>query len=146
LITWIQFGCLQKGEVAETSYHAFCRNTIFNIYSLTGRAIGEYSQWAGRDIVLFLPHSTLFVLKHMAYNHGKQHIIYMRQVELGLSEWSVLWIDNNRIENSTAMRTKFKRTFHSKIINQKCSVISSIAFWTTFEKQEYISYCHRHES
>ncbi|CAF5154468.1 unnamed protein product [Rotaria sp. Silwood1] len=36
----------------------------------------------------------LFYLHEVCY-HENQHIIYMRQVELDLSKWSVLWVDNN---------------------------------------------------
>jgi hypothetical protein len=62
LITWIQFSSSKKGKEVKT--HFTHRNTLFKIYSLTGRPIKEFSIFPGEDEVLFLPHSTFFVFKH----------------------------------------------------------------------------------
>lgn len=95
LITWIQFSSSKKGKEAATNFDFANRNTFFKIYSLTGRPIQQFSNYKEEDEVLLLPHSTFFVFKHEIGYHGTQHTIYMRQVELGLSKWSVLWVDDN---------------------------------------------------
>ncbi|CAM4811565.1 unnamed protein product [Rotaria magnacalcarata] len=95
LITWIQFSSSKKGKKAANNGDFSNRNTFFKIYSLTGRPIQPFSNYPEEDEVLFLPHSTFLVFKHSASHHGRQHTIYMRQVELGLSAWSVLWVDDN---------------------------------------------------
>ncbi|CAF1508303.1 unnamed protein product [Adineta steineri] len=93
LITWLQFSSSKRGkEVATGGFEN--RNTQFKMYSLTGRRIQFFSNYDHEDEVLFLPHSTFLVFKHVTSHHGEQHTIYMRQVELGLSTWSVLWVDN----------------------------------------------------
>ncbi|CAF3847284.1 unnamed protein product [Rotaria magnacalcarata] len=106
LITWIQFSSSKKGkEVAEGTFQT--RNTFFKIYSITGRPIKDFSNFPTEDEVLFLPHSTFLVFKHVTSFHGKQHTIYMRQIELGLSKWSILWVDdriyNEKWENKEHM-------------------------------------------
>ncbi|UJR10946.1 hypothetical protein I4U23_015131 [Adineta vaga] len=107
LITWIQFSSSKKGKKVATNADFATRNTVFKIYSLTGRAIKEFSNYPEEDEVLFLPHSTFLVFKHSVSHHGTQHTIYMRQVELGLSSWSVLWVDdqifNEKWENKMHM-------------------------------------------
>ncbi|CAF1124651.1 unnamed protein product [Rotaria sp. Silwood1] len=95
LITWIQFSSSKKGKKVATNADFSGRNTFFKIYSLTGRPIQQFSNYPEEDEVLFLPHSTFLVFKHTISHHGSQHTIYMRQVELGLSAWSVLWVDDN---------------------------------------------------
>jgi hypothetical protein len=94
LITWIQFSSSKKGEQVHDAGVFTHRNTYFKIYSLTGRPIREFSNYPEEDEVLFLPHSTFLVFNHEIAYHGQQHTIYMRQVELGLSKWSVLWVDD----------------------------------------------------
>jgi hypothetical protein len=95
LITWIQFSSSKKGKRVATNADFAHRNSFFKIYSLTGRPIKDFSNYPEEDEVLFLPHSTFLVFKHVVSHHGSQHTIYMRQVELGLSAWSVLWVDDN---------------------------------------------------
>ena len=95
LITWIQFSSSKKGKEVAQNFDFKHRNTFFKIFSLTGRPIQEFSNYEEEDEVLFLPHSTFFVFKHELTHHGTQHTIYMRQVELGLSKWSVLWVDDS---------------------------------------------------
>ncbi|CAF1418458.1 unnamed protein product [Rotaria sordida] len=107
LITWIQFSSSKKGKKVATNADFAGRNTFFKIYSLTGRPIQQFSNYPEEDEVLFLPHSTFLIFKHTISHHGTQHTIYMRQVELGLSAWSVLWVDDNifnsKWENKTHM-------------------------------------------
>ncbi|CAF3967562.1 unnamed protein product [Rotaria sp. Silwood1] len=100
LITWIQFSSSRKGKSVANNSTFEHRNTHFKIYSLTGRPIKNFSNYPEEDEVLFLPHSTFFVFKHELGYHGTQHTIYMRQIEMGLCQWSVLWVDDN-IYNSS---------------------------------------------
>ncbi|CAF3911540.1 unnamed protein product, partial [Rotaria sp. Silwood1] len=94
LITWLQFSSSKRGKQVAEGGGFENRNTQFKIYSLTGRRIQYFSNYDHEDEVLFLPHSTFFVFKHAITHHGAQHTIYMRQVELGVSTWSVLWVDD----------------------------------------------------
>ena len=93
VITWIQFSSSKKGSNVASGVFEH-RNTFFQIFSLTGRPIQQFSNFPEEDEVLFLPHCTFIIFKHEVAFHGTQHTIYMRQVELGLSNWSVLWVDD----------------------------------------------------
>jgi hypothetical protein len=91
LVTWIQFSSSAKGD--KPPEHFSSRNTIFFIYSLTGRCIKDYSNFPGEEEVLFPPHST-FLVNHVE-PFGLQTHIYMRQVELGLCKYSIMWVDDH---------------------------------------------------
>ena len=92
LITWIRFSSSKKASINFNVAH---RNTFFKIYSLTGRPIEQFANNQEQGEVLFLPYSTFFVFKHQRSFHGTQHTIYMRQVELGLTQRTVLWVDDH---------------------------------------------------
>ncbi|CAF4569045.1 unnamed protein product [Rotaria socialis] len=99
LITWIQFSSSTKGKRIVDSDAFKGRNVLFKIYSLTGRPIKDFSNYPKEDEVLFLPHSTFLVFNHKVFygqgNEGQgRHVFYMRQIELGLCQWSVLWVDD----------------------------------------------------
>ncbi|CAF3800713.1 unnamed protein product [Rotaria socialis] len=94
VVIWSQFSGTFKGETIHNSSEFPHRNTFFKIYSLTGRPIKEFSNYDDEDEVLFLPDSTFLILEHTHSHHGTQHVIYMRQVELGISKFSVLWVDD----------------------------------------------------
>jgi hypothetical protein len=133
LITWIQFSSSKKGKEAATNFNFATRNTFFKIYSLTGRPIKEFSNYPEEDEVLFLPHSTFFVFKHEVAFHGTQHTVYMRQVELGLSQWSVLWVDdrifNEKWENKHHMETAAARAMNLNVhFIPKSSTDSALSF------------------
>jgi hypothetical protein len=82
LITWLQFSSSNKGLKAPDWFRE--RNTIFFIYSLTGRSIQKFSNCADdEDEVLFLPHSS-FLVCHVEFIQGKNHI-YLRQVSASSS-------------------------------------------------------------
>ena len=119
LITWIQFSSSKKGTKAATNFNFAGRNTFSKIYSLTGRPIKQFSNYQEEDEVLFLPHSTFFVFKHEVGFHGTQHTIYMRQIELGLSRWSVLWVDDRIYkedwENKRHMETAATRAMNLNV-------------------------------
>ena len=95
LISWIQFSSSKKGKKVVGSDAFKYRNTLFKIFSLTGRPIKQFSNYPEEDEVLFLPHSTFLVFnRKVHYAGGGKHVIYMRQVELGLCQWSVLLVDD----------------------------------------------------
>ncbi|CAF1487388.1 unnamed protein product [Rotaria sp. Silwood1] len=94
VIIWSQFNGTFKGKTMHDSFDFPYRNTFFKIYSLTGRSIKTFSNYEDEDEVVFLPDSTFLILKHVVSHHEQQHVIYMRQVELGLSISSVLWVDD----------------------------------------------------
>ncbi len=146
LITWIQFSSSTKNKKPVEAFAN--RNAYFKIYSLTGRSIKEFSNFPDEDEVLFLPHSTFIVFQHIMSHHGTQHIIYMRQVELGLCQWSVLWVDdeifNPKWENKSHMELASAKALNLNVhfIPKSSTVISSIPIRATFKKQRFISYCN----
>ncbi|CAF3722822.1 unnamed protein product [Rotaria sp. Silwood1] len=92
LITWLQFSSSNKGLEAPDWFKE--RNTIFFIYSLTGRSIQKFSNCAeDEDEVLFLPYSS-FLVCHVEKIQRKNHI-YLRQIELGLCKYVILWVDDH---------------------------------------------------
>ena len=96
LVSWLQFSSSKKGS--DPPKHFRDRNTFFIIYSLTGRSIKQFSNFDSEDEVLFLPHSAFVVVDNQFNSQKRQNLIYMRQVELGLSQWSVLWVDDHIFE------------------------------------------------
>ncbi|CAF1388007.1 unnamed protein product [Rotaria sp. Silwood1] len=100
VIIWSQFNGTFKGKRILDSFDFSTRNTFFRIYSLTGRPINTFSNFDDEDEILFLPDSTFLVLKHVVSHHGSQHTIYMRQVELGLSTSSILWVDDQIFQDN----------------------------------------------
>ncbi|CAF1374088.1 unnamed protein product [Adineta ricciae] len=56
----------KKGKKGHDSKAFKNRNTLFKIYSLTGRSIKDFSSYPEEDEVLFLPHSTFIVLNRKA--------------------------------------------------------------------------------
>ena len=91
LVTWIQFSSSKKGEKPPEIFAS--RNTIFIIYSLTDRCIQRFSNFPNEEEVIFLPHSTFLVNRVEKVSPMQTHI-YMRQVELGLCKYSVMWVDD----------------------------------------------------
>jgi len=105
LVTWIQFSSSKVGLTVATGGGFNTRNTVFIIYSLTGRRIQHLSNYVNEDEVLFLPHSHFLVVKKQDIEtinkenkiETKYHI-YLRQVELGLSQMTILWVDDRILE------------------------------------------------
>lgn len=91
LITWIQFSSSMKGE--RPAEHFAKRNTIFTMYSLTGRGIKDFSNFPKEDEILFMPHSSFLVTHVQRDNY--QNRIFMRQIELGLCQHTVMWVDDH---------------------------------------------------
>jgi hypothetical protein len=119
LITWIQFSSSKRGHEVAHTFNFSNRNTYFKIYSLTGRSIKDFSNFEKEDEVLYLPHSTFFVLKHEVNFHGTQHTVYMRQVELGLNDLCILWVDDKIFvenwENKRHMESAATRAFNTNV-------------------------------
>lgn len=109
LITWIQFSSSMKGK--KPPEHFADRGVIFNIYSLTGRRIQQFSNFPDEDEILFLPHSTFLVTNVQTRENGQTYI-YMRQIELGLCQYCVMWVDdqifNDRWQNKSYMEAAAK--------------------------------------
>ncbi|CAF3381680.1 unnamed protein product [Rotaria socialis] len=92
ILTWLQFSSADKG--GQDMIHFKERNTIFKIASLTGRAIQYFSNCGDQeDEVLFLPHSCFLVCQVIESKPQRQ--IFLRQIELGLSKYVILWVDDN---------------------------------------------------
>ena len=94
LVSWLQISSSKRDKAVAKGAGFETPNTQFKIYSLTDRRIQQFSNYDHEDEVLFLPHSTFLVFKHVASHHGQQHTIYMRQIETGLSKWTMLWVDD----------------------------------------------------
>ena len=90
LVTWIQFSSSKRGD--KPPAHFASRRVIFVIYSLTGRCIEKFSNFPEEEEVLFPPHSTFLVCR--VVDSPRQAHIYMRQIELGLCKYSVMWVDD----------------------------------------------------
>jgi hypothetical protein len=106
LITWLQFSSASKGKIPPKVFTSN-RNTRFIVYSLTGRSIKEFSIFPDEEEVLFLPHSTFLVISHD--QNEDTHIIYLRQIELGLCQMSVLWVDDNIFDEDWENKTHMQR-------------------------------------
>lgn len=91
LITWIQFSSSKKGDRPPKNFAS--RNTIFIIYSLTGRCIMDFSNFPDEEEVLFPPHST-FLVNHIEKTAHRQNRIFLRQIEPGFCKYSVMWVDD----------------------------------------------------
>ncbi|CAF1189406.1 unnamed protein product [Rotaria sp. Silwood1] len=110
LITWIQFSSSKKGKKAVGSGAFSDRNTLFKIFSLTGRPIKEFSNYPDEDEVLFLPHSTFLVFnRKTVYAEGKQFTSLCnicRQYEYALLSFSLPMIaENDTNANKTTATT-----------------------------------------
>ena len=83
LVTWLQFSSAERSDKPPHWFKE--RNTVFTIFSLTGRNIRHFSNCAEEeDEVLFLPHST-FLVCHTEYDSTSQkHHIHLRQVNIAL--------------------------------------------------------------
>jgi hypothetical protein len=116
LITWLQFSSSMKGY-EPPEYFAKDRNTHFIIYSLTGRSIQKFSIFPQEDEILFLPHSIFLVVDHRE-DKGK-HYIHVRQIELGLCQLSVLWVDDHifdeKWENKEHMQRASTRSLNDNV-------------------------------
>ncbi|CAF1259437.1 unnamed protein product [Rotaria sordida] len=106
LVTWLQFSSSMKGY-EPPKYFSKDRNTHFIIYSLTGRSIREFSMFPEEDEILFLPHSTFLVLNHKQAED--KHVIYLRQIELGLCQYSILWVDDHIFDSTWENKEHMQR-------------------------------------
>jgi len=98
VVSWTQFSSSNKGTKKVSFFKG--RNTTFRIYSLTGRSINAWSNFPKEeDEILFLPMSCFLVIEHKMEkdpeDNIEKHVIHMRQVELGLSKRTILWVDDN---------------------------------------------------
>ena len=94
IISWLQFSSSTSAEEGVSEFSD--RNTVFHIYSLSGRLIQKFSNFNHEKEVLFVPWSTFMVTKKET-SQGKVHI-YFRQVELGTTKNTILWVDDNILD------------------------------------------------
>ena len=119
IVSWLQFSSSKKGNQPPNYFAG--RNTFFLIYSLTGRPIREFSNFQDEDEILFLPHSTFVVVDHQVHSDSDKivHHISMRQIELGFSKWSVLWVDDHifdeKWENKKHMEKAASRALNRNV-------------------------------
>ncbi len=99
IVSWVQFTSSTK---ATTDANVSCfskRNTILHIYSLSGRFIQPFSNFPKEEEVLFAPWCTFLVTKKEQIE-DKAHI-YLRQVELGTSKNTILWVDDKILDENS---------------------------------------------
>jgi len=92
IVLWTQFSSSKKGN---NSFVFGTRNTYFYIQSLTGRAIKQFSNFKEEDEVLYLPQSTFLVLDNKFDSSSKKNMIYLRQIEIGMTPKVIMWVDDN---------------------------------------------------
>ncbi len=90
LVNWRNFSSSSQG--AEPAMPFRGKNTHFIIQSITGKSIVRFSNFAGENEILFHPCSTFFVLKKEIQDD--KTLIYLRQTELGMSDNTILWVDD----------------------------------------------------
>ncbi len=96
IISWLQFSsstCFEEGA-KEFSW----QNTVFHIYSLSGRSIEMFSNFPNEKEVLFVPWSTFLVTKKVETGHVTH--IYLRQAELGTTMNTILWVDDKILDEN----------------------------------------------
>ncbi|CAF1581483.1 unnamed protein product [Didymodactylos carnosus] len=118
VVTWFQFSSTKRGYEPPEFFKN--RNTFFIIYSLTGRPIQKFSSFPEEDEILFVPHSTFLVVDRE--EEAGRHKIYLRQIELGFSEWSVLWVDDNILDPNWQNKAHMERV-SSRAMNQNVHII-----------------------
>ena len=88
-----------KGEMITSWFKN--RNTILHIWSQTGRHIREFSNFQEKeDEILLAPGTELLCCKKKIIN-GKLHI-WFREIKSGLTDYSVIWVDDHLLDNSSA--------------------------------------------
>jgi len=90
VVSWTQFTSSTTG--AGVSLFSG-RNTVLHIFSLSGRCIQPFSNFPDEKEVLFAPWCTFLVTKKEQGEDGKTHI-YVRQVELGITQNTIFWVDD----------------------------------------------------
>lgn len=79
IVSWLQFSSSDRG--GKDMSHFTDRNSVFTIWSLTGRAIRDFSNCGEEeDEVLFLPHSSFIVCNVIYDKNLRKNRIYLRQV------------------------------------------------------------------
>ena len=131
-VSWIQFSSTTSAK--EPPEHFKARNTYFYIYSLTGRDIQQFSNFAEAEKeVLLPPYSTFLVCKKDVSREGK-NLIYLRQIDVGMNKNVIMWVDdqifNDKWENKMLMEKftseeGFKKNLH---IIPKISTETAISF------------------
>lgn len=139
VMTWLQFSSSSKGE--QPAEFAENRNTRFFIYSVTGRDISEFSMCHIEREVIFLPYSQFVVFKKEIIDDVT--FIYLRQINLGISDLNVLWVDDhilepeweNKIYMECTSRKNQKIKFIPKI-STDCAISYLKSIWGVKHKNE----------
>lgn len=118
VVTWFQFSSSKKGYEPPKFFEN--RNTHFIIYSLTGRSIQKFSSFQEEDEILFLPHSTFLVIDRK--EESVRSKIYLRQIEVGFSEWTILWVDDKIFDPDWENKRHMERV-SSHAMNQNVHII-----------------------
>jgi hypothetical protein len=96
IVSWVQFTSSTTTAGSGVSYFSN-RNTVLHIFSLSGRCIQPFSNFPEEEEVLFAPWCTFLIAKKELETDGKTHI-YVRQVELGITRDTILWVDDKILD------------------------------------------------
>lgn len=91
IVTWFQFSSSTEGVIPDNGFNN--RNSQFIIYSQTGRKVSNISKYSKEKEVIFLPFSQFLIYKFEIYLN--KPTFYMRQIELGIGNKNVLWVDES---------------------------------------------------
>jgi len=106
VITWMQFASSSVLADGPTGFKH--RNCKFVVYSIKGRMIQQFSNYAKEEKeVLFMPFTRLLVLRVDVNGTGKKlkYIIHCREVELAITHGlPLLWVDDRIHEPDEEMK------------------------------------------
>jgi len=105
IVNWINFSSSSQGNQPAAPF--IDKNTYFIIQSINGRSIVPFSNFPEENEILFHPCSTFFVVKEET--QGDKTLIYLRQTELGMSDNTILWVDDKIFNENWEYKPLFDR-------------------------------------
>ena len=137
-ITWIQFSSSSEGIKPISNFSK--RNTCFIIKSISGRKISKYAKYKHESEVIFLPYSHFLVYKTKMKSN--KHLIFLKQIELGIGKSNVLWVDDKIFddsgENKVLIEKVLKKNPYIKIIQKESTELALSyleSYWGQIKKE-----------
>jgi len=131
IIAWSQFNSSTMGDKPDPDFSN--RNTYFHIWSSTGRDIAQFSNFPRENEILLLPCSVFLVVKKTTTWFKSRVHIYLRQVDIGLSKNTILWVDDhvelNTYENKVIRESSSTNKLGmNNVLIQKLSTDQALSF------------------
>jgi hypothetical protein len=150
VVAWTQFASSKKGSATASAFQD--RNTVFHIHSMTGRHIAYFSDYTSEDEVLFLPFSCFLTVGK--FEDGPITHIYLRQIEFGSSNKTILWVDDHIFEEQWENKGHMEATCAANVnenIHFVCKPTTELAVswlasplaeattkpWSTFQVEDH---------